>query len=633
MSSGVPVEVSRWIKYLSQLGPTSSNTGLFDEQLMNSLRKIGNVSPISLKVPLDEEISETILSRIRSNSPALILISGTAGEGKTRTERTIWERFVDTQQDFKLLSESKGGWEGKDFPSLKFENSSGKVYNVVFVKDLSPKLSKEDTPYFLKQALTEPIDNTCLVVACNHGMLLDHLRREDIKASSDHELAQIAEKSFFEKKQSSDFRLANNLQLNIFDLSTIPVRKRFKEIITEVCNREEWNLCKTCPFHGNCKILANRNGLWDDQKFTLRSPALRQLELLELLECTEIHIPVRDLLIIASNDILGTQKLGKTPRSKQLMTCELIKEKFERNMPVESYLFSNLLGQNLPGYYRKDSLVYREFSKFEIGNYSQKSYESLLEEPYVSNFKQHIPKEAFEALWEKQLILNNKVLEETLQKMKRQAFFFSIPEGDSAIEVDRWQFSSFRHGKNYFNYLRRAENSPSGSVSIPRELVKGMNRAFTGQFREEKDDLWVTTSGTSSRKLQGELVVVKLSISSSFGNQLKVKLFKENLKGISVVVFKDNNGSENSRLVIYSFNLSPFLFEYFMDLATGFTFNSFSREAGERAMKIKGQLVRFLPNSDLDNNEELHLTLLPTDKRQSIELTFETNYKSYEQRN
>ena len=155
MSAGVPVEVSRWIKYLSQLGPTSSNTGLFDEQLMNSLRKIGNVSPISLKVPLDEEISETILSRIRSNSPALILISGTAGEGKTRTERTIWERFVDTQQDFKLLSESKGGWEGKDFPSLKFENSSGKVYNVVFVKDLSPKLSKEDTPYFLKQALTE----------------------------------------------------------------------------------------------------------------------------------------------------------------------------------------------------------------------------------------------------------------------------------------------------------------------------------------------------------------------------------------------------------------------------------------------------------------------------------------------
>ena len=111
-------------------------------------------------------------------------------------------------------------------------------------------------------------------------MLLDHLRREDIKASSDHELAQIAEKSFFEKKQSSDFRLANNLQVNIFDLSTIPVRKRFKEIITEVCNREEWNLCKTCPFHGNCKILANRNGLWDDQKFTLRSPALRQLELL-----------------------------------------------------------------------------------------------------------------------------------------------------------------------------------------------------------------------------------------------------------------------------------------------------------------------------------------------------------------
>lgn len=39
MSSGVPVEVSRWIKYLSQLGPTSSNTGLFDEQLINSLKK------------------------------------------------------------------------------------------------------------------------------------------------------------------------------------------------------------------------------------------------------------------------------------------------------------------------------------------------------------------------------------------------------------------------------------------------------------------------------------------------------------------------------------------------------------------------------------------------------------------
>lgn len=206
MSSGVPVEVSRWIKYLSQLGPTSSNTGLFDEQLINSLKKIGDVSPLTLSAPLDEEIQDTVISKILSDSPSLILISGTAGEGKTRTERTIWEGLLHSVKDVKVISQSEGGWQGSDFPSLKFELASGEIYNVLFVKDLSPKLSEADTPEFLKQDLTKPMEHTCLIVACNHGMLLDHLRRDNIKNAVDLELAANAEKTFFSKRTKQYFK-------------------------------------------------------------------------------------------------------------------------------------------------------------------------------------------------------------------------------------------------------------------------------------------------------------------------------------------------------------------------------------------------------------------------------------------
>ena len=625
MSSGVPVEVSRWIKYLSQLGPTSSNTGLFDEQLINSLKKIGDVSPLTLSAPLDEEIQDTVISKILSDSPSLILISGTAGEGKTRTERTIWEGLLHSVKDVKVISQSEGGWQGSDFPSLKFELASGEIYNVLFVKDLSPKLSEADTPEFLKQDLTKPMEHTCLIVACNHGMLLDHLRRDNIKNAVDLELAANAEKTFFQKEQSSILNLSNGLSVNIFDLSTVPISKRYKEIVSEVCKRKEWKLCEECPFHENCKFFANRNCLWDKENSQLRSPALRQIELMELLECSEIHVPVRDLLIIASNNLLGTQQFGKKPRRKVLMTCELIQEKSEKNEAIDSFLFSNLLGQNLPESYRRESLVYRELSKFEIGDFAPRDYDNLLNNEQMSSLQKFISADAYKSLWLDPKIGDSRLLKLLLEKMKRQAFFFSIPDKGLPINFDRWRLTSFKQGKAYFSYLEKIGSATSGTATIPRNLVKGMNRAFTGQFREETNAIWVTTSGTSSRKLQGEIVVVQLPLTPSIGNSLGVKLFRKNLGGLSVGVFREENSPSKTREPIFSFNLSPFLFEYFINLSEGYTFNSFSSDALEWGMKIKGQLVRFFSSPNTSYEGELRLNLLPTDQSQAVELIIETD--------
>lgn len=131
--------------------------------------------------------------------------------------------------------------------------------------------------------------------------------------------------------------------------------------------------------------------------------------------------------------------------------------------------------------------------------------------------------------------------------------------------------------------------------------------------------------GTSSRKLQGEIVVVQLPLTPSIGNSLGVKLFRKNLGGLSVGVFREENSPSKTREPIFSFNLSPFLFEYFINLSEGYTFNSFSSDALEWGMKIKGQLVRFFSSPNTSYEGELRLNLLPTDQSQAVELIIETD--------
>lgn len=158
-----PREVKNWIEYLSQLGPSASKNSLFEEQLSRTLKKLDTVTPLNIETELQRAIQEEVDETINDGKRKLILLAGMAGDGKTTVEAAIWRNLAPEKQKV---------WEKKSAPSLEILKSEGKKFTVKFIKDLSAESSDGS----LQTSLLDVPDNTCLIVACNHGRLLDKLR-------------------------------------------------------------------------------------------------------------------------------------------------------------------------------------------------------------------------------------------------------------------------------------------------------------------------------------------------------------------------------------------------------------------------------------------------------------------------
>lgn len=596
-----PREVKNWIEYLSQLGPSASKNSLFEEQLSRTLKKLDTVTPLNIETELQRAIQEEVDETINDGKRKLILLAGMAGDGKTTVEATIWRNLAPEKQKV---------WEKKSAPSLEILNSEGKKFTVKFIKDLSAESSDGS----LQTSLLDVPDNTCLIVACNHGRLLDKLR--EYKKNTDHNwLADSLEKCFFEKKTKETYTSPNNLSITLFDLSIYSPKKRHIAILKAILGSSEWSRCSTCQHCKNCPILFNRNLLWNEEQRELTTPALRQAECIELIECSGIHLPTRDLLMVASNNLLGMRSLEKKVTKKQVLTCSYIfkeLDKQQRNTSVgpTSYLASNLLGENLPLHSRKDNLIFREILKLDIGGYAPRAYDSLF------NSHETLGSTTFKELSEKLPTVSSAdwELNSAIQRIKRQnAFFFISDDKDKNFGVDRWRLSSFSKGSNFFKVLRALESAEKGASSYcPAPLINGMNKAFTGQLRKENSIVYLTTAGGRARTLLGELIATsypRIDSENRKSIQLKLK------DGVVNVVFL------HADKILARFALTPALFEFFVKMSDGFTFSSFTKDTVAASQQLKVSLIQALSQTSWDS-EQLTLQLLGADSAQVETISF-----------
>lgn len=158
-SSGAP-PASAWVRFLRSYGPTSNNLTMFDEYVSGALGR-AKVQPISLSTPL----LEAMVRHIESGAPGSLLIAGTAGDGKTYHCRTLWTRIGG---DAKV-------WAAKG--NVKEHRLTGGRL-AVFIKDLSEFNGEEsDLPLQrLEKSVLGGDDSEVVILATNHGQLLDRLR-------------------------------------------------------------------------------------------------------------------------------------------------------------------------------------------------------------------------------------------------------------------------------------------------------------------------------------------------------------------------------------------------------------------------------------------------------------------------
>lgn len=171
----------------------------------------------------------------------------------------------------------------------------------MFIKDLSEFNGQEsDQPLErLERSVLGGDESEVVVLAANHGQLLDRLRELGKRQGRVHPLRKPLQESFLQAGPAPD-------RLAVFDLSRSTSRKTIDEVAKAVAGHAEWANCSRCALKADgkvCPIYENRLRLLGDADGGLL--ARRLGDLVEIARLNGLHLPVRDLLALCANMVLG----------------------------------------------------------------------------------------------------------------------------------------------------------------------------------------------------------------------------------------------------------------------------------------------------------------------------------------
>ncbi len=576
--SAVPPS-SAWIRFLRSYGPTPNNLTLFDEFVTDALGK-ARVSPISLTSPLLSDIK----SFADSGKPGSILIAGTAGDGKTYHCRSLWTHLGGPSEDWH---------SGSVVKELKLEDGR----TAVFVKDLS-ELNDEQSDKvltLLEDCVLNDQNANLLVVAANHGQILDRLRDLGARQGRVHPLRLPIQNAFLQFSRPPD-------RLSIFDLSRASGRETVKEVLRAVAAHPEWSNCARCSLQTDgrvCPILENRNrvlGEDDDGNF-----GHRLSEMVEVARLNGWHLPVRDLLALAANTILGHPNPKEAKEG--LMACSDVARIQENGSVERASLYENVFGSNLPARRANRHPVFRALGSFGVGGETTNAADGLLvygnDDPkLVAAFRRLVRGDMVFGASNGYLASLNRYLEgeesarseegadEFLYRLRaqRRRLFFTVPAGDP--DYGHWTMTVFQGAGDFLSTCAALRDGKAISEVVRSRLVCGLNRVMTGLLIENTDKLFIASSGGFSQSRISVLCDTEAPARRLGGLGMKVMLLP--LTGQLALEVALAIGQGNS----VTFILSPVRFEFLFRVADGALPGSFSNECLEDMLAFKAKVLR-----------------------------------------
>ncbi|CAN0444943.1 unnamed protein product, partial [Phaeothamnion confervicola] len=253
-----------------------------------------------------------------------MLIAGTAGDGKTYHCRALWT--------------SMGGdpraWAAKG--NIKEHRlADGRL--VVFIKDLSEFNGEEsDAPLGrLEKSVLGGDDSEIVILAANHGQVLDRLRDLGRRQGRSHPLRKPLQEFFLQAGQEPE-------RLAVFDLSRSVGRMALEEVVAAVAKHAEWDNCAKCSLKAGdkvCPIYENRQRLLGAEDGARLGRRLG--DLVEIARLNGQHLPVRDLLALCANMILGHRDA-----KDGLMSCAEVAWIQEQGAVDRASVYGNAFGAN-----------------------------------------------------------------------------------------------------------------------------------------------------------------------------------------------------------------------------------------------------------------------------------------------
>jgi len=592
--------MSAWLRFLRNYGPIPRNDNMYDETIQRSARR-QKISPIEFEHPMQDLVMQCFDKR--TVDPVSVILTGTAGDGKTHLCRQVW----------KTLNGSEDAWTSND-PHLSLEfpypkdraawpdSTDPDLYRSVvvhFIRDLSGWVPQEGAEWDpeketlllrLCRSIVNPDGDEIFLIAANDGTLLESWR----KLHQTDEVVQA--RVLFEELLVKERQEQAGVRLKFFNLSRANSAELFDRALKAFLAHPGWEQLRLQTnadhelFGARCPIRRNLDLLGSELVRT------RLRALLELCDHNGLHVPVRQILLLLTNAVLGHPDVKDC-----LMTPADVPNIIAAGTVSKASLYNNIFGGNLPEIRRLSVTVFDYLERFQIGYETSSRIDNILifgegDENLGGYFDELLAQDSFYGADSRYYAAKKQYIEGTdesgeqsqefLQMLigQRRGMFFKINKAQED-ELSLWELTVFRFAGEYLesvtDILKR-----DGVVKRPllSRLIKGLNRVFTGMLINSDRELFLATSGNNSQAKVSRILVERVSVDPNKGEKVTLQYDPSNGRALLRVFFTPE--------LDVAFDLTLIRYEFLSRIATeGALPASFSKECYEDLLAFKSQLI------------------------------------------
>jgi len=591
-----------WINFLRQYGPVSRNDNMYDETIQRSARRTG-IAPIRFEHPAQKSVISCFDQS--TTDPVSVILTGTAGDGKTHLCRQVWQalngdlRDWDSDNPYLSLNfhypKDRSAWPSSETPSLY------RKVKIHFIRDLSGwapqqglqwQPEKELLLQRLCKSLFDSSSDEVFLIAANDGQLVEAWRR----LTDTPEVIQT--RKLFEDLLVEDRSSQEGVRVKMFNLSRWSSAELFDRAYEAFVSHSGWDACYSgvpgeneafgprCPIRHNFELL----------KTPLVYSRLRAL--IELCDHNNFHLPIRQILLLLSNAILGCA--DSTVVKDNLMRPVDVPKLLSNGIQAKASLYNNVFGGNLSENRRQAITIFDYFDRFQLGYETSNRIDNILiygegDDHLGKYFDAFLKSDTFYGADKAYFEARDRYIEGTeddpsgakdfleLLVAQRRGLFFKIP-ADLTEELRLWELTVFRFAGEYLqDALQALREGKNVRRPINNRLIKGLNRIFTGMLLSSERELYLATSGNFSQARISRVLVDRLSVEPRHGEKVVLTLSENGHVLLTVHLAAGNSESLELNLIRY---------EFLSRVATeGALPASFSKECYEDILAFKSRLL------------------------------------------
>lgn len=527
---------------------------------MSDYTKIFDEYTEEIKYDVESKINETIIN-IMKNEPKSIIITGNAGDGKTRICRNVYENLTGKKLE---------KWNSTGIEKIKV---NGKKFRII--KDFSELNDNAIKKELLRLQEAIKKENEYYLIAANEGKLTYSL----INNEGLEELKDIV------NLQLSNRKAEKSNTLHIYNLLHTSSSIYAKNILQEWNKRENWEICGSCKQQKKCILYHNHKKLKENDVQVLINRIYRSLD------ASQTHMTMRELLIQLAYMQIGGLSCVDIHRAdaKEL-----------RNQARKVY-YENLFGHSAsPDFFEKIP-GFKELKKFDPGLLSNSKVDDFIfngdlsgdnsAEEHKRLFGENIDTEygyfnidlnSYRTLYKTDENIGNTIAEYWLPRLRRKFYFESNYKLPFAKSNEK-SMIAYKYREDFLKILKQEHVD----LNTQKQLIKGLNQYFAKQ---------IVHSPTNALYVVNEnLFIYRIIEFSSFKWIVEKK--DKDLDYLASNIYIEIDG--------VSLKINLILFEYLMRLSNGGLPHILSEDVEILINNFKNRLIKLNNNNNTENILEI----------------------------